>query len=67
MYIVACQAHPALVKIGPVLAPSFLKHTPPRCGSEVWQFDGDPAPLARDNILENQSSWCAKFLLFFQL
>ncbi len=23
VYIVACQAHPALVEIGPVLAPSF--------------------------------------------
>ncbi len=23
-----------------------------RRGSEVWQFDGDPAPLAGDNILE---------------
>ena len=23
LYIVACQAHPALVKIGPVLVPSF--------------------------------------------
>ena len=23
LYIVACQAHPALIKIGPVLVPSF--------------------------------------------
>ena len=34
----ACQAHPALVKIGPVLV-------------EAWRFDGDPAPLARNNLL----------------
>ncbi len=27
LYIVACQAHPALVKIGPVLAPSFQLST----------------------------------------
>ncbi len=23
-------------------------------GSEVWRFDGDPAPLARDNIFTGQ-------------
>ncbi len=41
-YTVACQAHPALVKIGPVLAPSFyflIAGWPvSRRGSEDWQF-----------------------------
>ena len=45
----ACQAHPALVKIGPVLVQFFifdslLAHI------HVWQFDEDPTPLACDNI-----------------
>ncbi len=44
----ACQAYPALVKIAPVLK---VSRTVSRRGLEVWRIDGDPAPLARDNIL----------------
>ncbi len=31
-YIVACQAHPALVKIGPALVPLFIFDSPPVYG-----------------------------------
>ncbi len=28
-----------------------------RRGSEVWQIDGDPAPLARDNMFADGYLW----------
>ena len=31
VYILPCQAHPALVKIGPVFAPSFFNNSPLAC------------------------------------
>ncbi len=50
-YIVACQAHPALVKIGPALVQFCSPYTKGLTdSSEDWRFVGDPAPLARDNI-----------------
>ena len=83
MQIVACQAHPALVKIGLVLArlfhfggllesmPDFLYNLFYSCSlsfcsffklridrlclvaaRRIWRLYGDPAPLARDNIVD---------------
>ncbi len=47
--IVACQAHPALVKRSDVRTVS-ISLLVSRRGLEVWRFVGYPAPLARNNI-----------------
>ena len=57
-HTVACQAQPALVKIGPVFVLFFIttfcglnkKRIVSRRGLEDWQFVGDPAPLACVNM-----------------
>ncbi len=62
VYTVACQAHPALVKTGLILARIFhfnglygLQGEQPvsRRGLEPRRFFGDPTPLARDNTYVN--------------